>query len=306
MNIILFLTTTLIWGSTWLAIQYQLGGVSPLWSLVYRFALAALMLISYCLIKRLSLSFRGEHHKWIAFQAFFMFFLNYVLFYLASSYFVSGIVATIFAILIVMNIINGRIFLKNSIEMKTVIGAITGMIGLGCVVWSEVVRLEDQDIWVILEGLALSLGATLSASLGQIVFITNVKRGLPVVQINALGYAYGSFFTLLVALVLGHVPTFDWSWMYVSSLFYLASFGTVVAFLAYLTLANRIGPEKSAYAFVLIPIIAMGLSSLFEDLTWTTHTVFGMGLVLLGNVLVMAKKFPRWRFWKPAEALSGN
>jgi drug/metabolite transporter (DMT)-like permease len=299
MNIILFLTTTLIWGSTWLAIQYQLGAVSPLWSLVYRFGIAAVMLLAYCKIQKLSLSFSKQQHGWIAFQAIFMFFMNYVLFYLASSYFVSGIVATVFATLIVMNIINSRIFLKSTTELKTVVGALVGMVGLSCVVWSEVVRLEDQSIWVIFEGLALSVGATLSASLGQIVFMTNVRRGLPVIQINALGYAWGSLFTLLIALLVGHIPTFDWSWGYMSSLLYLASFGTVVAFLAYLNLAQRIGPEKSAYAFVLIPIIAMGLSSLFEDLILTTHTIIGMALVLLGNVLVMAKKLPKWKRWKP-------
>ena len=302
MNLILFITTTLIWGSTWLAIKFQLGQVMPLWSLVYRFSIAAVMLSGYCLLTRHSLSFNREQHGWIAVQAAFMYFLNYILFYFASSYFVSGIVATVFATLIVMNIINGRIFLGNPIELRTVIGAITGMAGLGCIVWAEIIRLEDKDTWFIVEGLVLSLAATFSASLGQIIFITNVKRGLPVIQVNALGYAYGSLFTLIVALVCGQAPGFDLSWTYVSSLLYLSSFGTVIAFLCYLTLANRIGPEKSAYAFVLIPIVAMSISSFFEDLTWTTHTIFGISLVLMGNILVMVKKIPSWKFWKSEEA----
>lgn len=290
MNNILFLTTTLIWGSTWLAIKFQLGTVSPLWSLVYRFGFAAIILISYCFYRRESFSFTLKQHTWIAFQAFFLFFLNYILFYLTSSYFVSGIVATIFASLIIMNIINGRVFLKNKIEAKTVIGALIGITGLILVVWSEIARLEDKNTWTILTGLALGFGATLSASFGQMIFMANSKRGLPVIQLNALGYAYGSFFTLLTALILGHIPTIDWSLTYLVSLMYLSLFGTVVAFLAYLTLAKRMGPEKSAYAFVLLPIIAMALSSLFEDLSWTTNTIIGMCLVLLGNVLVMTKK----------------
>lgn len=298
MNLILFITTALIWGSTWLAIKFQLGQVMPLWSLTYRFGIAAVILIGYCLLTRHSLSFNREQHGWIAMQAILMYFLNYILFYFASSYFVSGIVATIFATLIVMNIINGRIFLGNPIELKTVIGALIGMVGLGCIVGAEVVRFEDKDFWFIVEGLALSLAGTFCASLGQIMVIANVKRGLPVIQTNAWGYAYGSLFTLLVALALGQAPTFDPSWTYVSSLLYLSSFGTVVAFLCYLTLAHRIGPEKSAYAFVLIPIIAMGLSSFFEDLTWTTYTIFGVILVLAGNILVMVKKTLHWKFWE--------
>ncbi len=298
MNLILFITTALIWGSTWLAIKLQLGQVLPLWSLVYRFGIAAAILMGYCVIAKHSLSFNRQQHGWIATQAVFTYFLNYMLFYFATDYFVSGIVATLFASIMVINIINGRIFLGNTIELKTILGAVVGMTGLVCIIWAEVVRLEDKDIWYIVEGVALGIGGALSASLGQIAVIFNSKRGLPMIQTNALGYAYGSFFTLIVALVLGQAPGFDPSWTYVSSLFYLASLGTVVAFLCYLTLVTRIGPEKSAYAFVLIPIIAMGLSSIYEDMTWTRNTILGSVLVLIGNVIVMTKKDLRWRFWE--------
>jgi len=306
MNIVLFITTALIWGSTWLAIKLQLGQVLPLWSLVYRFAIAAVILITYCTIARIPLSFNRQQHGWIAIQALFTYFLNYMLFYFATGYFASGIVATLFAVIMIANIINGRIFLGNPIELKTVLGAFIGLMGLVCIIWSEVVRLEDKDMWYIIEGVALGIGGAISASLGQMTVVFNTRRGLPMVQTNALGYAYGSLFTLIVALTLGQAPGFDLSWTYVSSLLYLASVGTVVAFLCYLTLITRIGPEKSAYAFVLIPIIAMGLSVFYENMTWTSQAIFGSGLVLLGNVIVMAKKDFHWKFWKPQASPLGS
>lgn len=299
MNIILFITTALIWGSTWFAIKLQLGQVLPLWSLVYRFAIAAVILMAYCVIAKHTLSFTRQQHGWIATQALFTYFLNYILFYLATDYFVSGIVATLFASIMVINIINGRIFLGNPIELKTVLGAFVGMVGLVCIIWAEIVRLEDKDIWYIIEGVALGIGGALSASLGQMTVIFNTRRGLPMVQTNA----YGSLFTLIVALVLRQAPGFDPSWTYVSSLLYLASFGTVVAFLCYLTLVTRIGPEKSSYAFVLIPIIAMGLSGFYEGMTWTAQAILGSILVLIGNVIVMAKKGFRWKFWGNQKSL---
>src|SRR5476651_1806448 len=105
MNLILFFTTALIWGSTWFAIKLQLGQVLPLWSLVYRFLIAAVILIGYCLLTKRSLSFTREQHFGIIHQAVFTYFLNYILFYFSTDYFVSGIVATLFASIMVINII---------------------------------------------------------------------------------------------------------------------------------------------------------------------------------------------------------
>jgi drug/metabolite transporter (DMT)-like permease len=56
MNILLYILTTAIWGSTWLAIQYQLGIVPPVWSVAYRFALASLLLIALSASKACSLA----------------------------------------------------------------------------------------------------------------------------------------------------------------------------------------------------------------------------------------------------------
>lgn len=297
MNLILFSITALIWGSTWLAIKLQLGVVLLLWSLVYRFGIAAILLIAYCILTKRTLSFTRTEHRWIATQALFTYFLNYVLFYFATDYFISGIVATLFASIMVMNIINGRIFLGNPIELRTVFGAIVGLSGLSCIIWTEVIRLADKDFWYIFGGVALGVAGAFSASLGQIVVMFNEKRGLPMVQTNALGFAYGTFYMVTIALLLKQAPGFDTSWTYVSSLLYLATFGTVVGFLCYLTLVTRIGPEKSAYVFVLIPIIAMGISGFAENMVWTSEAVIGSALVLIGNVIVMTKKGFRWKFW---------
>jgi drug/metabolite transporter (DMT)-like permease len=47
----------LIWGSTWLAIKYQLGVVAPEVSVAYRFGLAPLLLGAWCVATGRSLRF---------------------------------------------------------------------------------------------------------------------------------------------------------------------------------------------------------------------------------------------------------
>lgn len=298
MNLLLFFISTFIWGSTWYPIKLQLGPVPPLWSLAYRFIIAGVILLGYCLITNCSLSFNRKQHFWIFIQALFLCSINYVLFYLALNYFVSGIAATLSASVIIMNIVNSRIFLKTPIEIKSVMGGLIGIIGLCLMIFSEFASLENKPFWFIVNGLLLTFGGTLCASLGQIVFVANLRRGLPIVQTNALGFVYGSVLLVITALLLKQMPTFDTSPSYVWSLGYLSLVGTVFGFLIYFILAKRIGLDKSAYVFVIAPVLAMIFSSFLEKLIWTPSIIIGVALVLIGNVIVMTKKLPSWKFWK--------
>lgn len=138
-------------------------------------------------------------------------------------------------------------------------------------------------------GLTLAAYATLSASLGNIVAARNQRSGLPVLQSNTLGMAYGTGFTILLVVFQGTELTFDLSASYIISLAYLALFGSVIAFGTYLTLLGRIGTDRAAYVIIFYQIVALALSTIFEDLIWNLHGVFGVILILAGNVIALSK-----------------
>lgn len=290
-NLLLYFATSFIWGSTWLAIQYQIGIVTPAWSVTYRFGIAAICLFIYCLATRQDLKFNKKQHLWIALQGFLLFSANYILYYVASEYFISGILAVIFATISIMNIFNGKIFFKNSISFKVLIGAIIGLSGLTCIFWSQLggVKVAGNHITEALIGLGIAVSATYCASLGNMVSSHNQRKKIPILQTNAIGMAYGALFALIIALINHEPPTFVWSFNYVASLLYLSIFGSILAFGCYLKLLGRIGADRAAYAFVFIPVIALGLSTLFENFHWGLPTLFGIMLVLFGNVLVLQK-----------------
>src|SRR5215471_19586045 len=87
----MFAVATLIWGSTWLGIKYQLGVVAPEVSVAYRFALAAVIVAIWCLATGRSLSFSPSQHVFIALQGVLLFGLNYVGVYWAEQYATSGL-----------------------------------------------------------------------------------------------------------------------------------------------------------------------------------------------------------------------
>lgn len=296
---IFYLLTVLIWGSTWFAIKFQLGVVDPSVSLVYRFGLAALLLLAWCLLRRVRLSFTPPEHLAMAAQGACLFSTNYLLFYWCTGLITSGLVAIIFSSVIVMNIINGAIFLKRRVEAAVLLGALVGLCGITLVFWHEIIAAQADSAAAsgdVLKGLGIGLVATFMASLGNILSARNQSRGLPVLQTNTFGMAYGTVLMALFAIVTGVPLAFEWTVAYVGSLLYLSIFGSIIAFGAYLTLVGRIGADRAAYATVLFPLVALVISSLFEGFEWTPMALSGIVLVLLGNIMVVGRGLgARWR-----------
>ena len=283
----LYLAAVLIWGSTWYAIKFQLGVVAAEVSLLYRFALAAAILLLFCLFTRRSLKYSARQHGFIALLGLFLFSTNYLIFYWATELLTSGIVALMFSTVILMNIINGALFMRMAVSARVIAGAALGIAGIAAIFWAEVSAVENTaGTW---RGLWMCIVATYLASLGNIVSAYNQKQGIPVVQANAWGMAYGAGLMGLYALF-SQVPLdYDPAPAYTISLLYLSIFGSILAFGSYLTLVGRIGADRAAYAAVLFPVIALGISTLFENYQWTPRALFGFALVLLGNYIVLSK-----------------
>lgn len=287
-NFILFAVSSLIWGSTWLAIKFQLGVVDPLVSVIYRFFLASFILLIYCRFRSLDLKFSLREHGYMALLGILLFGINYWLVYVAELTLSSGLVAVVFSSIIFLNIINGAIFLRAKIRLYVVYGAIVGIVGIGLVFKEEIFHfsISSENSFALL----LAIIAAVLASLGNITSAFIQKKKLPVIQTNAFAMFYGPFFMLIICLFMGKPFMFDLSFSYVGSLLYLTLFGSIIAFSSYLTLLGNIGADKSAYVTLVIPVIALILSTLFEDYVWTISAIFGVILILTGNFIILRRK----------------
>ncbi len=281
----LYFTSVFIWGSTFFAIKFQLGEVPEELSVAYRFALAAALLFAWCLARGVRLRFAPRQLAWMALQGLSLFCVNYVLIYWATVYLTSGLVAVLFSTIVLMNIVNGALIFRRPVSVSMVAGALLGVAGIALVFRPELAHL-DTDAGA-LRGLALALLGTYVASLGNMVSARNQRYGLPVIQTNAWGMAASALMLTLAALAQGTPFAFEFTPGYALSMLYLALFGSVIAFGSYLTLLGRIGPEKAAYAMVLFPLVALAISTVFENYLWTPSAIAGVALVALGNVLII-------------------
>jgi drug/metabolite transporter (DMT)-like permease len=289
-NLIFYLITVFIWGSSWIGIKLQLGSVEPMASVTYRFALATVILLAWCRIRGLNMRFSLKEHGFMLLQGILLFGLNYLFFYIAELHVTSGLAAVIFSTILIMNIINGAIFLKSAINGMVVIGGLLGLAGIILVFRPEISSFSLENDGAL--GALLCVLATFFASLGNITSARNQKNGLPIIQTNAYGMGYGALIMLLLTLAWGKPFGFEMTPVYVGSLLFLALFASVIAFGCYLTLVGNIGADRAAYATLLFPIVALIISTIWEDYHWTISSATGVGLILLGNLWMLKRKKP--------------
>jgi drug/metabolite transporter (DMT)-like permease len=288
MNFLLFLLTVLIWGATWYAIEFQLGVVAVEVSLAYRYAIAAVLAFSWCLLTGRNLRFGWREHRYFLLLGLFLFGLNYLSAYHAQIYISSALNAIGFSAMIWMNILNARLFFGKAIAPRTYFGAALGMAGIVIIFWPEVNSISLTD--TVLIGAFFSLLGALLASVGNMASQLAQQRKIPVLAANAWGMFYGAILNGGIALALGRPFNFDASPAYLTSLLFLAVFGSVVAFACYLTLLGRIGLERAGYVAVMVPVVALILSALLEGLQLEAHLLTGMALAIGGNFFILARK----------------
>ncbi|MCH8171951.1 MAG: DMT family transporter [Proteobacteria bacterium] len=284
-DILLYLVAVLIWGTTWFAITFQLGVVAIEWSLVYRFALATVLLFAICLVTGRKLKFPRRAHLVFLGLGAFLFSSNYYFSYLGVAYITSGLVAVVFSTLPLMNIFNGRVFLKRRLEPAIVIASLVGIGGIALMFWPELGAGADNDKALL--GMVIVLIATYLASLGNTIAGGRSASKLPVLSMSAWGMLYGTGFLTAASLLNGNPVAFEITKPYIFSLVYLALFGTVIAFTSYLELIKRIGAERAGYISVAFPVVALAISTFFEGYQWSIPAALGMVLVLGGNVYIL-------------------
>ncbi len=278
---------SLIWGSTWYVITFQLGKVDPLISVIYRFLLAGLLMMGYCLLKGSPMKYTAKDHLFMVIQGFFLFGANYWLVYEAEQHIASALMAVAFSTVIFMNTGFGALFLKRKINKKVVLAALAGLAGTVLIFWGELTHMDMSP--EVVKGSILAICSVVLASLGNITSARNSQEGIPVIHANAFGMLYGAGLMALVALTMGRPFTLDLSAGYVLSLIYLSVLGSIVAFGTYLTLIGRIGADKAAYALVVIPVIAIVISIVFENYHLSVTAITGIFLILGGNIMALKK-----------------
>jgi drug/metabolite transporter (DMT)-like permease len=287
-NLHLFVACVLIWGTTWLAITFQLGRVAPDVSVFYRFLLASLLVFAYCAWRKLPLRYSWREHAWIALMGVLMFGVSYVFVYYAEQHVVSGLVAVGYSASPLLGMLGMRAFFGTPMTRRVALGSVLGIVGIALVFWPELGSSQGPGDFTV--GATYTALAVLLSAFGSLVAHRNQVHDLPLWQSLAWGMLYGALFALAWALAGGRALGFEPTALYVLSLVYLAVFGSILAFASYLTLLKRIGAARAGYIGVMTPIVALVISAAFESFRWHPFTWMGIAISVAGNVVILRGK----------------
>jgi drug/metabolite transporter (DMT)-like permease len=284
-----FIIITLIWGSTWIVIRDQLGPVPPTWSVTYRYIIASAAMFAYALFKKVPLRVGREGHLLALAFGIPQFFLNFNFVYAAEQYITSGIVAVVFALLLVPNSALSWLFLKHKITARFVVGSAVAMAGVLLLFLNEL-RHSSASSENVLIGIGLTLLGVLSASVSNVMQGAQSLRSRPIVAMLAWGMLYGTLANAVFAAGVYGPPVLEYRIGYWVGLVYLGLVASALAFTFYFGILRAVGPGRAAYSSLLVPIIAMTLSTIFEDYHWSTLAVVGGLLAMLGLFIALRSR----------------
>jgi len=287
--IIPFLLVTLIWSSTWIVIRDQLAAVPPSWSVCYRFLLGAAGMALFALARRVALRLPPEGIAFAAVLGVAQFVLNFNFVYRAEHYLTSGVVATIYALLLIPNSILAWIAFRQRVSRAFIMGSLVAITGIALLLLREY-RAAPVSADTVLLGIALTCCGLLSASAANVMQGMQIARRLPMAGVLTWAMLIGSTVDAVYAWTTVGPPVIEWRAGYLLGIAWLGIAGSVITFPLYFQLIQRVGPGRAAYSSVLIPVIAMLISTVAEDYHWTTLSAAGALLAMAGMAIALRAK----------------
>jgi drug/metabolite transporter (DMT)-like permease len=284
-DLALYAAVVFLWGTSWIALRAQLGVVAPEVSAVWRFALAAAVMWGWVGIARVRVSYGWADHVRFFATGCCLFSLNFTLFYYGALTIPSGLLAVIFSLASIINVILSALLLRQRIERRVAAGGVLGAAGIALLFWPQIAGAGFDR--AALAGLGLCIGGTVLFCFGNMMSMVVQRRGVPLLASIAWAMTYGLGVLVAVSLARRQAFTIEPTAVYVASVLYLAVGASVMAFAAYLALLRRVGAARAGYSTVLFPIVALAISTVVEGYVWTVFAVIGVILALAGNVLVL-------------------
>jgi drug/metabolite transporter (DMT)-like permease len=283
-----FVIFTLIWGSTWIVIRGQLGSVPPQWSVAYRFIIATAAMAMVARWKGESLGLGSKAVLPAIVLGFCQFCVNFNAVYLAERHITSGVVATVFALLLIPASLMAWAFLGQRPTRRFAWSSLVAVSGV-LLLFVHELRGHAATSRQIVSGIALTFVGMLGASIANVLQARPEVRRFPLFAMLVWSMGVGAIIDILAAFAFAGAPTLDSSLTYWAGLLYLALAASVLNFSLYYPVVRKIGPGKAAYSSVLVPIIAMGFSTWLENYRWTSLTVAGAILALGGMVAALSR-----------------
>lgn len=275
--VIAYLTVILVWSTTPLGMAWSNETVHPTMAVLLRMLIATFLGLILIKVWRVRLPFTRQAIKLYYFSSIGIFggmFSSYM----AVQYITTGMVSLAFGMSPIITGIFALHYLPDVRMSNIKLLAISiAFIGLALVFVDSLALAKDSWIGILLIMLGVIL-FSLSAVLVKSV----------VINIHPAATTVG---TLLFALPLyiaawliadGTLPVDQWSVKSLSAIFYLGIFGSLIGFVCYFYILQKLTASTVSLITMMTPVIAILLGSWFNHETITINVVLGSCAIILG------------------------
>ena len=291
-NLLLFLGALFFWSATWSIIGLTQVNIDldPTISVFIRFIIAGLIILIFVALTKRNLIFSIKDHLYFFVLGIFLYSGNYIFFYNSNIYLPSNIPATVFCLLTIFNILGERFIFNKPITILTLFGATLGITGIAIIFFKDFLSFNLNSGTTL--GLLFALLATLSASIGNLIAIYNKRNfNIPLLQNVAFAMIYGALVALIVSFIKGaefYIPLKNLNYLLGQA--YLIIFGSIISFLCYIRFIEKESATKGGYIGVIMPILALIIAMIFEDVKPDIYFLIGLPLALFGLILILKQE----------------
>ena len=291
-NLLLFLGALFFWSATWSVIGLTQVNIDldPTISVFIRFIIAGLIILIFVALTKRNLIFSIKDHLYFFVLGIFLYSGNYIFFYNSNVYLPSNIPATVFCLLTIFNILGERFIFNKPITILTLFGATLGITGIAIIFFKDFLSFNLNSATTL--GLLFALLATLSASIGNLIAIYYKRNfNIPLLQNVAFAMIYGALVALIVSFIKGaefYIPLKNLNYLIGQA--YLIIFGSIISFLCYIRFIEKESATKGGYIGVIMPILALIIAMIFEDVKPDIYFLIGLPLALFGLILILKQE----------------
>jgi putative membrane protein PagO len=284
-KIVVFGTLCLIWSSTWIMIKVGLEGAPPITAAGFRFIIASIVIFAILLYKRLGLPREKTFVCLSLYLGFFQIAVPYALVYWAEQHITSGLTSILFSTMPLTVAILARVFLGDPLTARKIGGILIGTLGVIVIFYDGTSLGGHEALW----GIAATLLSAVFASVSSIVIKRFSRPYHPLASIFVPIVIGGIVLTTAGRLVEAQ-ETITFDTITVTSIVYLAVFGSVAAFGLYYWIIKHMDVTVLSYQTFIIPILACLIGWIFLRETVTLRIALGGGMIVVGIALTTLSK----------------
>lgn len=272
-----YLVVVLIWSTTPLGIVWSSESVSPTLAVMSRMVIAVILGALFIRMRKIELPWHHQALKLYSFSTIGIF-GGMIFSYLSARYISSGLMSLIFGLAPVFSgILAQKVLAEPKLSFMKKSAMAVSLIGLATVSSSNILENSNNQI-----GIVYILLAVFFFSLSG-VLVKSIK-----LSIHPVATTVGSLTVSLPLFILtwlifdGSLPFEQWQARSLWAILYLGLFGSLLGFVAYYYVLQKLDASTVALITMITPVLAMSLGVVLNDEVVTINLIIGAILVMSG------------------------